>query len=118
MLGNKRLTISLHSLAVWWPDTSARDNHLACNFARYSLISKIVFFSLTDINKPFLIRLLTTPPGLKYVATLPCNLSLIACFLGVMFSQGSVASYARGGGIFNNQFPANLPRNLPVKKNW
>ena len=32
-------------------------------------------------NKPFLIWLLTTPPHLKYVATLPCNVSLIACFL-------------------------------------
>ena len=31
-------------------------------------------------NKPFLICLLTTPPHLKYVATLPCNLSLMACF--------------------------------------
>jgi len=36
-------------------------------------------------NKHFLIWLLTTPPHLKYVATLPCNLSLIACFLTLMF---------------------------------
>jgi len=36
-------------------------------------------------NKPFLIRLLTTPPRLKYVASLPCNLSWIACFLTLMF---------------------------------
>jgi len=26
-----------------------------------------------------------------------------------------MATYARGGGIFNNDFTANLPRNLPVK---
>jgi len=32
-------------------------------------------------NKPFLITLLTTLPYLKYVATLPCNSSLITCFL-------------------------------------
>ena len=32
-------------------------------------------------NKPFLIWLFATLPHLKYVATLPCNLSLIACFL-------------------------------------
>jgi len=30
-------------------------------------------------------------------------------------SQGSVATYARSGGIFNNHFTANLPRNLLVK---
>ena len=32
-----------------------------------------------------------------------------------MFSQGSVATYARTGGIFSNQLTANLPRNLSVK---
>jgi len=31
-------------------------------------------------NKHFLIWLLTTPPHLKYAATLPCNFSLMACF--------------------------------------
>ena len=56
--------------------------------------------------------MLTTLPNLKYVATLPCNLSIIACFLTLMFSQGSVAIYVRSGWIFNNQFTANLPRNL------
>jgi len=29
---------------------------------------------------------------------------------------GSVATYAKNGGIANNQFSANLPRNLSVKK--
>jgi len=38
-------------------------------------------------NKLFLIVLLTTPPHLKYVATLPCNLSLIASFLTLMFHK-------------------------------
>jgi len=28
-----------------------------------------------------------------------------------------MATYATSGGIFNNQFTANLPKNLPVKKN-
>jgi len=36
-------------------------------------------------NKPFLIWLLTTPLHLKYAARLPCNLSLIACILTLMF---------------------------------
>jgi len=65
-------------------------------------------------NEPFLIWLLTTPPHLKHVATLPCNLSLIACFADANVSQGSVATYARCGGIFNIHLTTNLPRNLPV----
>ena len=34
---------------------------------------------------------------MKYVATLPCNLSLMACFADINVSQGSVATYARNG---------------------
>jgi len=69
-------------------------------------------------TKHFLIWLLTTPPHLKYVATLLYNLSLMACFLTsiINVSQGSVATYARCGRIFNNRFSANSPRNLSVKK--
>ena len=52
----------------------------------------------------FLIRLLSTPPHLKYVATLPCNVSF------------HKVTYARCGGNYSNQFTANLPRNLLVKK--
>jgi len=52
-------------------------------------------------NKRFLIWLLTTPPHHKYVATLPCNLSLMACFADINVSQGSVATYARRGGIID-----------------
>jgi len=44
-------------------------------------------------NKP-----LKTSPHLKYVATLHCNLLLMACF------KSSVATYARCGGIFNTAF--------------
>jgi len=56
-------------------------------------------FSLADSanDKPFLIWFLTTPPHLKYVATLPCNLSLRACFAEIIVSQGRVATYARCG---------------------
>jgi len=59
--------------------------------------------------------LLTTPPDVKYVATLPCNLSLMACFADVNVSQGSVTTYARCGGISSIHLSANLPRTLPVK---
>ena len=50
-------------------------------------------------NKPILIWLLTTLPHLQYVATLPCNLSLMACFADINVSQSSVATYARYGGF-------------------
>jgi len=56
------------------------------------------------------------PPHLAYVATLPCNLSLMTCFADINVSQGSVATYARCGGMFNIHLTANLPKNLPVKK--
>ena len=61
-------------------EISARDNLvLACNFAKYSPITNVFTDRLS--NKPFLIWLLTTPPHLKHVATLPCNISLIACLM-------------------------------------
>jgi len=66
-------------------------------------------------NLSRLIWLLTTPQPLKYVATLPCNLSLMACFGDTDISQGSVATYARCGGIFNIHLTANLLRNLPAR---
>jgi len=68
-------------------EESALDIHvLACNFAKYSLIVKISF-SDRHSNKVFLIWLLTIQPYLKYVATLRCNLSLIACFLTLMLDK-------------------------------
>jgi len=50
----------------------------------------------------------------KYVATVPCNLSLMACFADFNVSQGSVETYGSCGGIFNIHLTTNLPRNLPV----
>jgi len=94
---------------------SARNGHvLACNFAKYSPI--LIFFHRLS-NRHFLIWLLITQPHLKYVATLPCNLSLMmACFADINVSQVSVATYGRCGGIFDIYLTANLPKNLPVKK--
>jgi len=68
--------------------------------AKYSPVKKNSTDRLS--NKPFLIWLLTTPPHLKCVATLPGNSQLIACFLTLIFSHGSVATYARRGGIANH----------------
>jgi len=55
------------------------------------------------------------PSHLAYVATLPCETLLSAKQGDINVSQGSVATYARCGGIFNIHLTANLPRNLPVK---
>jgi len=76
----------LRLLPVCWPGAqSARDNHVhACKFAKYS---PIYFFTHRLSNNPFLIWLSTTPPHLKYVATLPCNVSLIACFPTFIFHK-------------------------------
>ena len=100
--------------AVGWPGSqTARNNHvLACNFAKYL---PILFFTDRLSNKRFLIWLLTTPPHLKYIATLPCNLWLIACYLTLMFHK-VVWQHTRSGGIFNNQLTVNLRKNLSVKK--
>ena len=46
--------------------------------------------------------------------TVSCNLSLMACFIDINVSQGSVATYTRCGGIFNIHLTANLPQNFPV----
>ena len=89
-------------------------------------------------NKPFLIWLLKTLPHFKCVATLPCNISLIACFLALMFHKvvwqhmhwlvWVLVKMALKWPImcwcavkkllthFINQFSANLPRNLSVEK--
>ena len=40
----------------------------------------------------------------------------MACFADITVSQGGVATYAMCGGIFNIHLPANILRNLPVKK--
>jgi len=60
--------------SIWQIYKQERGYVLACNFAKYSPI--LIFFTDILINKPFLIWkfwLLTTPPHVKYVATLPCK---------------------------------------------
>jgi len=41
----------------------------------------------------------------------------MACYADTNVSQGSAATYAGCGGIFVIRLTANLPVNLPVKKN-
>jgi len=93
-------------------EESARDNHV--KFVILPVICR--FKKITDrvSNKPLVSWLLTTPPHLTYLATLPYNLSLMACFANTNVSQGSVATYAKCGGIFNIHLTTHLSRNLPV----
>jgi len=105
----------LRLLAVRLPSAQV---HLTITFLLVTLpnIHRFYFFSLTDsADKPFLIWLLKSPPHLKYVATVPSNLSLVACFAKINVSQGRVATYAMYGETFDIHLTANLPRNLAVK---
>ena len=79
-------------------------------------IHRLKKFHSQTRSKPLIIWLLTTPPHPVYVATLTCNLSIMACFADTNVSQGSVATYARCDELFNTRLSANLRRNLPVKK--
>jgi len=74
-----------------------------------------IFLSVT-------IWLLTIPPHLKYVTTVPCNLSLITALVcdcrslsDISVSQGSAVTHMRCGGIFSKHFAANLLENRTVK---
>jgi len=40
---------------------------------------------------------------------------MMACFADINVSQGSVATYARGGGILSIHLTTDLRRHLPVK---
>jgi len=52
-----------------------------------------------------------------YVATLPCNMSLMACFADINVSQGSVATCARCDEIFNIHLTANLLQESSSEEN-
>ena len=58
---------------------------------------------------------MTAQLHLKYVATLPCNLSLIAYSLTLMFHKVEWQHLQAIVGFLNNPFTANLLENLPVK---
>ena len=101
--------------APGWPSAHM---HETITFLLVTLLNIYQFkkkFTHRLSNEPFLIWSLTTPSHLKYVATLPCNLSLMACFADINVSQGSVATNARCGGIFDVHLTANLPGNMLVK---
>jgi len=73
-------------LAVCWPRAQVHEI-ITFLLATMPNIHRFIKKSLTDSNTPFLFWLLTIPPHLKYVATLPCNLLLIASFLTLMFHK-------------------------------
>jgi len=59
----------------------------------------------------------------KYLATLPCDLSLITIhisdcrqFTDIHISKGSVSTYLRCGGTFKYEFVVNLPPSLSAKE--
>jgi len=81
-------------------EESARDNRdLVCN------VAKIIFTDDRLSNKSFL-------NFLNNISTTP----EVCSYFGINVSQGSVATYARYGGIHYNYLAANLLENLPVKR--
>jgi len=78
----------------------------------------------------FLIWLLTTPPHLKYVTTLPCTLSLIACFTALLFHK-AVWQYMQGSvgplittslqiyyTVFNSENQLTFDRYMALTSMW
>ena len=61
--------------------------------------------------------MLKITPHFAYVATLPCETLMSAKQALNDKLQGSAAAYLRCDGSSNTRLTANLPRNLPVKKN-
>ena len=51
---------------------------------------------------------------LQYLYLAICRTTLMACFADVNVSQGSVATYARCGGIVGTHLTANLPTIPPT----
>jgi len=107
-----------HALCTPWPARCYKTKkvHETITFLLVTLPNIYRFKKSTDRlgNKLFQIWLLTTPPNLQHVASLPCKLSLMACFADIKISQGSVATCARCSGIFNIHLTTNLPRNISV----
>ena len=95
------------SLAVCWPSAQVHETITFLLVTLPNIHRLKFFFTLRLSNKPFLIRLLTTPPHLKYVATLPCNLSFIACLADINVSQCNVATYALCKVRWNFWYPFN-----------
>jgi len=93
----------LRLLAVCWPSPQVLETNTLLLVALPNIHLQKISLTNSAIN-------------LFYVATLPCNLSLMACFGDINVSQGSVATYARCGEMFNIQLTANLLRKLLVKK--
>jgi len=65
------------------------------------ILFKVLTVLLYELSRLVLLPNSHNTLNTMYVATLPCNLSLRACFADINVSQGSVPTYARWGEIFN-----------------
>jgi len=74
-------------VSIFCVQRKARDNHLLLvTLPDVHRFQKNLFTDRLG-SKPLIIWLLTTPSHLKYVSTLPCNLSLITCLMTLMFHK-------------------------------
>ena len=123
---NTEIVLWAPPLRFWHGAT--RGLNPALQFTRMSWLTNKACLStitVTNIYQSFTYtRWRQKPTGIdmkrNYVTVTLCiphsNWSLMACFVDIDVSQGSAATYARCGGIFNIRLTANLPKNLSVKK--
>jgi len=78
-LRSRSLKSSYGGLALCWPSAQVHETITILLVTLSNIHRFKTKFTYRLSNKPFLIWLLTTPPHLKYISTLPCNLSLMAC---------------------------------------
>ena len=88
------------------------DSRLLSNVNRFS-----IFLSGRFLGKFAVKCILTNPPHLAYVATLPCETLMSAKQAINDKLPGSVAAYLRYGGVVNKQIRKGLLVSLTLKKN-
>ena len=75
----------MHGIPVLHVDFTARRYVSAAYALTQSCLSTRSQYSVKRLNI-YIIWLLTTPSHLKYVATVPCNLSIMACLADINVS--------------------------------
>jgi len=106
----------LRLLAVCWQARKVHETTTLLLVTLPNIYRFKTFFTLTLSKKSFLIWLLITPPHLKYAATLPCKLSIMACFANINVSQGSVETCARCSRIFSIPFNCKFTKESSSEK--
>ena len=90
--------------------------HKLMNIILSNLNRFTIFFTGRFLSKFAVKWILEIPPHIAYVATLHCETLLSAMQAINDTLQGSVATYLRCGGVFNNQIKKGILLSLRVEK--